>query len=52
MWWSSYLEDNYPDILRLFPVDQGIEALEKVSFGELDAVVLELPNAFYNIERE
>ncbi|MCG8616431.1 MAG: transporter substrate-binding domain-containing protein, partial [Desulfobacterales bacterium] len=47
---ESYLATTYPDI-RLFPVPDGVGGLEKVSFGELDAMVLELPNAFYNIEQ-
>ena len=48
---ERYLRKNYPRIV-LHPVDFATEGLEKVSFGELDAMVLELPNAFYTIEEQ
>lgn len=48
---EQYLRKNYPRIV-LHPVDFATDGLEKVSFRELDAMVLELPNAFYTIEEQ
>ena len=48
---EDYLRINFPQ-LDLFPVPTGVQGLRKVSFKELDAMVMELPAAFYNIEAE
>ncbi|MCG8470393.1 MAG: transporter substrate-binding domain-containing protein [Desulfobacterales bacterium] len=47
---ESFLKKNHP-LLHIVPVKLGVEGIEKVSFGELDAMILELPNAFYSIEK-
>ena len=48
---ETFLKKNSPD-LNLIPMTTGMEGLEKVSFGELDAMILELPNAFHTIEKQ
>lgn len=48
---ENYLRNNYPD-LDIIPVKSGVIGLEKLSFQEIDAMVMELPNAFYVIEQQ
>ena len=47
---ENFLKTNYPDI-HLAPMNSGVQGLKKVSFKELDAMVMELPAAFHNIEQ-
>lgn len=46
---GEYVRKAYPE-LSLENVDSNKEGLYKVSFGELDAMVTEVPNALYVIE--
>lgn len=48
---SFYLQAMYPD-LTLIPVSSGREGLRMVSFGELDAMIMEVPNALFVIESQ
>jgi len=48
---EKYLSENYPD-LDIIPVESGAIGLKKLSFQEIDAMVMELPNAFYVIEQQ
>ncbi|VFQ43205.1 ATP-binding protein [Desulfoluna butyratoxydans] len=44
-----YIRGTYPD-LNLVPVSSGREGMRMVSFGELDAMIMEVPNALFVIE--
>jgi signal transduction histidine kinase/ABC-type amino acid transport substrate-binding protein len=46
-----FVRETYPN-LTLIAVDTNKEGLTKVSFGELDALITEIPNALYVIEKE
>ena len=48
---GEYLRLHYPE-LHFIDVLNGREGMEKVSFGELDAMIMEIPNALYVIEQE
>jgi len=48
---GKFIRDNYPE-LTLTDVLNGNEGMHKVSFGELDAMIIEVPNALYVIETE
>ena len=48
---GKFIRDNYPE-LTLIEVLSGSEGMNKVSFGELDAMIMEVPNALYVIENE
>ena len=48
---GKFIRDNYPQ-LTIIDVTNGKEGLHKVSFGELDAMVIEVPNALNVIENE
>lgn len=48
---GDFIRANYP-YLTLVDVLNGKEGLYKVSFGELDAMIAEVPNALYVIENE
>ncbi|ACN17063.1 AtoS3 [Desulforapulum autotrophicum HRM2] len=48
---GEFIHQGYPD-LTLINVDSSIQGIEKVSFGELDAMITEVPNALYIIESE
>ncbi|WP_300673726.1 transporter substrate-binding domain-containing protein [Desulfoluna sp.] len=47
----QYLKGTYPD-LNLVPVSSGREGMRMVSFGELDAMIMEVPNALFVIENQ
>ncbi len=48
---GEYLRSHYPE-LHFIDVINGREGMQKVSFGELDAMIMEIPNALYVIEQE
>jgi ABC-type amino acid transport substrate-binding protein len=48
---GEYLRRHYPE-LHFIDVLNGREGMKKVSFGELDAMIMEVPNALYVIEQE
>ncbi|WDP88409.1 MAG: transporter substrate-binding domain-containing protein [Desulfobacter sp.] len=48
---GEFIRGQYPD-LDLVDVASSKEGIEKVSFGELDAMITEVPNALYIIETE
>lgn len=48
---GKFIRANYPQ-LTMIDVATGSEGLHKVSFGELDAMIMEVPNALYVIENE
>jgi diguanylate cyclase (GGDEF)-like protein/PAS domain S-box-containing protein len=48
---QSYLEKNYPDI-TLTLVKNDLEGMRKLSFGELDAVILDLASASFLNDQE
>ena len=48
---GEFIRANYPQ-LTLIDVLTNKEGLYKVSFGELDAMITEVPNALYVIEKE
>lgn len=48
---GKFIRDNYPE-LTLVDVLSGSEGMHKVSFGELDAMIMEVPNALHVIENE
>lgn len=48
---GKFIRDNYPQ-LTLVDVLNGQEGMHKVSFGELDAMIMEVPNALHVIEKE
>ncbi|RLB86412.1 MAG: hypothetical protein DRH26_17295 [Deltaproteobacteria bacterium] len=48
---GKFIRDNYPE-LTLIDVLNGSEGMHKVSFGELDAMIMEVPNALHVIENE
>ena len=48
---GQFIRDTYPQ-LTMIDVLTGSEGLHKVSFGELDAMIMEVPNALYVIENE
>jgi PAS domain S-box-containing protein len=48
---GKFIRDNYPK-LTLIDVLNGNEGMHKVSFGELDAMIMEVPNALHVIETE
>ncbi|BCS95231.1 hypothetical protein DSLASN_08630 [Desulfoluna limicola] len=47
----QYLKGTYPD-LNLVPVSSGLQGMRMVSFGELDAMIMEVPNALTVIEQQ
>jgi len=47
---GEYIRNNYPELL-LVDVSTGWQGLLQVSFGELDAMIMEIPNALYEIEK-
>jgi len=49
--WHEMLTRDYPD-LRLLLVEDLATGLQKVSFGETDAIIATLPVALYYIEKE
>ena len=48
---GDFIRDLYPD-LTLVDVASSSDGIRKVSFGELDAMITEVPNALYIIEQE
>ena len=46
-----YLEGTFPDV-ALTPVNDDLDGLRKLAFGEVDAVVMDIASASYFIERE
>ncbi len=48
---GDFVRKAYPE-LTLIPVENNKEGLYKLSFGELDAMITEVPNALYVIEKE
>lgn len=46
-----FVRESYPD-LTIIDVETNKKGLTKVSFGELDAMITEIPNALYVIEKE
>ncbi|WP_193219911.1 ATP-binding protein [Desulfoluna spongiiphila] len=46
-----YIKGTYPD-LNLIPVSSGREGMRMVSFGEIDAMIMEVPNALFVIESQ
>ncbi len=48
---GDFVRETYPD-LTLENVESNKAGLYKVSFGELDAMITEVPNALYVIEKE
>jgi PAS domain S-box-containing protein len=48
---EEYLETHFPDI-ALVPVSDDLEGLRKLSFGEIDAVIMDVASASYFIDRE
>ncbi|ACN13250.1 signal transduction histidine kinase (ATPase) [Desulforapulum autotrophicum HRM2] len=46
----DYLKNNYPE-LDVVAVETGALGLKMVSFGEIDAMIMEMPNALYAIEK-
>ncbi len=47
---GEYIRANYPELL-LIDVPTGWQGLLQVSFGELDGMIMEIPNALYEIEK-
>lgn len=47
----DYFKDNYPE-LKLIPVATTVEGISRLSAGEFDAMVAELPTSSYIIEKE
>ncbi len=47
---GGYIRINYPE-LPLLDVPTGWQGLMQVSFGELDAMIMEIPNALFEIEK-
>ncbi len=47
----QYIKGSYPD-LQLIPVSNGLQGMRMVSFGELDAMIMEVPNALAVIEQQ
>ncbi|WP_459915520.1 ATP-binding protein [Desulfocicer niacini] len=47
---GEYLRSHYPE-LHFIDVLNGREGMKKVSFGELDVMIMEIPNALYVIEQ-
>ncbi|MCG8471473.1 MAG: transporter substrate-binding domain-containing protein, partial [Desulfobacterales bacterium] len=47
----NYIQATYPE-LNLIPVATGREGMRMVSFGELDAMIMEVPNALEVIETQ
>lgn len=47
----DFLETHYPE-LKLVKLENDLEGIRKVSFGELDALVVEFPYASYTIAQE
>ncbi len=48
---QKFLERNYPSI-KLVLVPNDLEGLRRLSFGEVDAVIMDVASASYFIERE
>lgn len=48
---GEFIRENYPDLLMV-DVKNSSDGINKVSFGEIDAMVTEVPNALYLIETE
>lgn len=48
---GEFIRENYP-YLSLVDVINSRDGIHKVSFGEIDAMVTEVPNALYLIEKE
>ncbi len=49
--WHEMLSHDHPD-LKLILVSDLVAGLQKVSFGEIDAIIATLPVALYYIEKE
>lgn len=47
---GEYIRSHYPELL-VIDVPNGWQGLMKVSFGELDAMIMEIPSALYEIEK-
>ena len=45
---GEFIRQNYPDLIMI-NVDNPQEGIRQVSFGELDAMITEVPNALYII---
>lgn len=48
---GEFIREVYPN-LNIVDVDSPVEGIRMVSFGELDAMITEVPNALYLIETE
>ncbi len=48
---GEFIREQHPD-LNMIDVANSKEGIEQVSFGELDAMITEVPNALYIIETE
>ncbi|MCG8635290.1 MAG: transporter substrate-binding domain-containing protein [Desulfobacterales bacterium] len=48
---GEFIREQHPD-LEIIDVANSKEGIEQVSFGELDAMITEVPNALYIIETE
>ncbi len=48
---GEFIREHYPD-LNMIDVADSKTGIEQVSFGELDAMITEVPNALYIIETE
>ena len=48
---GEFIREQYPE-LKMIDVANSKEGIEQVSFGELDAMITEVPNALYIIETE
>ncbi len=48
---GEFIREIYPGLIMV-NVASSLEGIQKVSFGELDAMITELPNALYIIEKE
>ncbi len=48
---GEFIREMYPG-LTMVDVASSLDGIQKVSFGELDAMITELPNALYTIEKE
>ena len=47
---GGYIRTEYPELL-VIDVPTGWQGLLKVSFGELDAMIMEIPSALYEIDK-
>ena len=46
----EYFKEKYPK-LNLVHVKDGLEGMKKVAFGEIDAMIMEVPHALYYIDK-